>query len=657
MSTDPVTQAILARFPTAQILPADWKPSGTVVSGWHQINAPTFDVLAPAVVKAGWSCFPADARRPPRPRRRRRTCACLGRISEALAYARRDPVVVVLLPVPQRCRHPGDASGGTFAVDVDVVRQDLSVEESCGSPTGSSGRRRSAALAGPRASFYSSGRASLRKSGPTSASRPAAAVLSTRRRGEPGRGRDPGARQRVTFFGLHHKTGKYFTWLGKAPHFYGPEHALSSRGRRSTNSSMPATTAPIRPTVGPRHRRRRLDVRRGRRPSPADRRRARGMDGRGRQDHRRPQRLPVRAREGGGVCERGRRPRQAHRAQAAVRASSRPSSGPAPTSAASGRPRTSERDRERRRPLGLLARRARPIRAGRPALRSPSNGARARSSAPRRAPTTSRRSSRPSSSICATASTGRDSWSGARRSAVRATHVKAAKDPVRAAERALIDDEPSASRPPRPPPGRSARTRIGGSTACMSGRPSAGSGSSARAGSPSTPGPSASSAATPASERPRRSGAPWRGRSRPAAGWAIPSDSRCRATPTSRTRSRREGRPPGVGAQRRRGRRGGEKAGLKVVIFRGRLRTNLWVQAADPGVELGIGPGRAPVQVQGQQERARARIGSRVGRDFSARCMRPASTSARSPRSPTRTSCCSRAPISPWRHPPPLRRP
>lgn len=225
MSTDPVTQAILARFPTAQILPADWKPSGTVVSGWHQINAPTFDVLAPAVVKAGWSCFPQtrDDRRGPG--------IVDGRALAWGEYQRRLPTMAEIRWWSSFCPSHnvagilGDASGGTFAVDVDVVRQDLSVEVV----------RLADRILG-ETPFRRVGRAPrivlLFRQGLTTELRaderiPSRQIKFSARHGE----ESPGAVEilshgkPVTFFGLHHKTGKYFTWLDKSPHFHGPEHA------------------------------------------------------------------------------------------------------------------------------------------------------------------------------------------------------------------------------------------------------------------------------------------------------------------------------------------------------------------------------------------------------------------------------------------------
>lgn len=225
MSSDPILQAILARFPGAQIIPPDWKPSGAVVGSWHQINAPTFDVLAPAVVRSGWSCFPQtrDDRRGPG--------IVDGRALAWGDYQKRLPTAAELSWWSSFCPSHnvagilGDASGGTFAIDVDVDRQDLSLEVV----------RLADRILGP-SPFRRVGRAPrivlLYRQGLTIEVRAEDRISSRQLRFAARHGEEsPGAVEilahgkPVTFFGLHHKTGKYFIWLDKAPHHHGPELA------------------------------------------------------------------------------------------------------------------------------------------------------------------------------------------------------------------------------------------------------------------------------------------------------------------------------------------------------------------------------------------------------------------------------------------------
>ncbi len=161
-----ILSTIQGIFPGAEIVPPDAKPTGVAISAFHQINAPCWGVLAPGLVERGWSSFPQtrDGRRGP------------GIVDGAALkwgeYQKRRPTQAEVAWWTAFCRSHnvagilGDASGGTFALDIDVDDEDLSVQI-VETADRSSATPRSAGSAAPRASCSSTGRPSRPRPAPT----------------------------------------------------------------------------------------------------------------------------------------------------------------------------------------------------------------------------------------------------------------------------------------------------------------------------------------------------------------------------------------------------------------------------------------------------------------------------------------------------------
>lgn len=187
----------------------------------HQINAPMFGALAPDLVRLGWSVFPQtrDDRRGP------------GKVYGApfpwKPLQTRLPTERELWEMSTFCPSHnvagilGPASGHTFAIDVDVGDLDLSlgIVELADRILGYTPFRRVGQA--PRIVLvYREAGAATAKSDALIRSKklwfggPEGHMLEILARGAP-----------VTFFGLHHKTGKYFLWLDRSPHVAPPEEA------------------------------------------------------------------------------------------------------------------------------------------------------------------------------------------------------------------------------------------------------------------------------------------------------------------------------------------------------------------------------------------------------------------------------------------------
>ncbi|MFE1597416.1 bifunctional DNA primase/polymerase [Methylobacterium sp. ID0610] len=227
MSNAPQIQAILARFPGAQIVTDTVPPAGAlpVVGGMHQINAPCFSVLAPELVTRGWSVFPQtrDGKRGSglvdnAPLKWKPYQDRLPTLAEVDWWSRFCPshnIACIL----------GDASGGTWALDVDVSDGVLSeaivalADEHLGyTPFRRVGRVPRIVLVYRQAPASEAGADNvIRVSPPRFAARAG--------EDSPGQIEVLGHGKPVTFFGLHHGTGKYFIWVDGSPHVLGPEHA------------------------------------------------------------------------------------------------------------------------------------------------------------------------------------------------------------------------------------------------------------------------------------------------------------------------------------------------------------------------------------------------------------------------------------------------
>ena len=238
MSEDPIVKAVLARFPGATVTIQDRfagasvkvgepeKPKGLpVVGGMHQINGLCWSAIAPEMVKRGWSCFPQtrDHRRGPGLVDNR--ALRWGEYQDRLPTQEEIAWWSCFCPSHNVAGILGAASGGTFAVDVDVSDVELSeaIQEAADRTLGYTPFRRVGRF--PRIVLL------YRQAGKTEV--PADQVIRSisprfaSKAGEesPGMLEVLGHGKPVTFFGLHHGTGRYFIWLDKSPHFHGPEHA------------------------------------------------------------------------------------------------------------------------------------------------------------------------------------------------------------------------------------------------------------------------------------------------------------------------------------------------------------------------------------------------------------------------------------------------
>lgn len=235
----PLARAVLAALPGATLTSITDRTTGVIVpigaaeqkadtpviiGGMHQINAPMFGALAEGMVKLGWSVFPQN-------RNDRRGPGKIDRIPLAWKpYKVRLPTLQEIAwwsafcPSHNIATLLGPASGHTFGIDVDVSDFELSdaIQKLADDILGYTPFRRVGRF--PRIVLV------YRQAGAATAK--ADDLIRTKRRHfEAVDGESPGMLEiladgsPVTFFGLHHKTGKYFVWVDKSPHFHGPEIA------------------------------------------------------------------------------------------------------------------------------------------------------------------------------------------------------------------------------------------------------------------------------------------------------------------------------------------------------------------------------------------------------------------------------------------------
>ncbi|WP_187275085.1 bifunctional DNA primase/polymerase [Methylobacterium sp. WL120] len=205
------------------------EPKSTAVSTFHQINAPTFEALAPLMLARGWSVFPqlrGDKRGPGlvdgTPLRWQPYGSILPSQEEMKWWC-------VFCPSANIAIINGIASGGLFTLDIDIGDADLSVEVQRiaerilgETPFVRIGRAPRIAL-GYRQAVAGTGTGSgagIVRADDIIRSREYAFA---RRDGEEKLAIEVLAQGKpITAFGLHHKTGSYFIWPRERPTDFGP---------------------------------------------------------------------------------------------------------------------------------------------------------------------------------------------------------------------------------------------------------------------------------------------------------------------------------------------------------------------------------------------------------------------------------------------------
>lgn len=222
-----LTRAVLERFPSAEFVTQVPPRKGElpVVGGMHQINAPCFSALAPELVARGWSVFPQTRDGGRGPGKVDGIPLSWGPYQEVLPTQKEVAWWGSFCPSHNVACILGQASGEVFAIDVDVSDFDLShgiadiADRILGyTPFRRVGRFPRLVLLYRQAPASEAGADNvIRVSPPRFAARAG--------EDSPGQVEILGPGKAVTFFGLHHGTGKYFIWLDKAPHTHGPELA------------------------------------------------------------------------------------------------------------------------------------------------------------------------------------------------------------------------------------------------------------------------------------------------------------------------------------------------------------------------------------------------------------------------------------------------
>lgn len=232
-----LTRAVLERFPSAEFVTQVPPRRGElpVVGGMHQINAPCFSVLAPELVARGWSVFPQTRNGGRGPGKVDGIPLSWGPYQKVLPTQKEVAWWGSFCPSHNVACILGQASGEVFAIDVDVSDFELShgIADIADRILGYTPFRRVGRF--PRlVLLYRQAPASevgadhvIRVSPPRFAARVG--------EDSPGQIEILGPGKPVTFFGLHHGTGRYFIWLDKAPHTHGPELApLVTRAQYDT---------------------------------------------------------------------------------------------------------------------------------------------------------------------------------------------------------------------------------------------------------------------------------------------------------------------------------------------------------------------------------------------------------------------------------------
>lgn len=222
-----VARAVLARFPGAEFVTKVPLREGElpVVGGMHQINAPIFSALAPDLVRLGWSVFPQnrDGRRGPG--KVDGIPLSWGDFKKALPTPKDVDWWGRFCPSHNVALILGEASSHVWALDLDISDPLLSeaivalADEHLGyTPFRRVGRVPRIVLLYRQAPENEVGADNvIRVSPPRFAARPG--------EDSPGQIEVLGPGKPVTIFGLHHGTGKYFIWVDGSPHVLGPEHA------------------------------------------------------------------------------------------------------------------------------------------------------------------------------------------------------------------------------------------------------------------------------------------------------------------------------------------------------------------------------------------------------------------------------------------------
>lgn len=204
----------------------DEQPEGTVLEHMYKPRESVFGAVAKDMVKAGWSIFPQEMDG------NRRPGTVNGEMikwSEKYRLATHRPDEETISLWAAQCAHLnvavvlGPASGNTFVIDIDVIEEELSAQVQ-------------------EIAERVFGRTPLRRVGRY----PKMALVYRHAEGDEIPGRSPkfapfetpenpdrvdqgieiiSAGQAMTFYGKHHRTGRYFQWLEGPPHMLGPETA------------------------------------------------------------------------------------------------------------------------------------------------------------------------------------------------------------------------------------------------------------------------------------------------------------------------------------------------------------------------------------------------------------------------------------------------
>jgi hypothetical protein len=212
--------------PGARIIKRDEETPDTTIEHMYKPHESVFGAVAHAMVKAGWSIFPQEQDGNRRP----------GTVNKEMIKWSEDHKLSTEKPRPEildlwtaQCPHLnvavvlGPASGNAFVLDIDVTDEDLSamVQEIAERILGRTPLRRVGRW--PKIAFVYrhaeddvvAGRswrfADYDEAGNIAKGDNGIEIISSG--------------QAMTFYGKHHKTGRYFTWLDGPPQILGPESA------------------------------------------------------------------------------------------------------------------------------------------------------------------------------------------------------------------------------------------------------------------------------------------------------------------------------------------------------------------------------------------------------------------------------------------------
>jgi len=214
-------------LPGAVITPrASSDPDGSVIEHMYKQRESVFGAVARDMVTAGWSVFPQELDG------RRRPGTVNGEMikwSEEHQLATRRPAPAVLDQWCSQCAHLnvavvlGPASGHTFVIDVDVTEEELSakIQEIAAQMLGETPLRRVGNWPKIALVYRHAPDDEVRGRSPKFATYDGAGNVI---KGDQGL-EIISSGQAMTFYGKHHRTGRYFHWLEGPPHVLGPEKA------------------------------------------------------------------------------------------------------------------------------------------------------------------------------------------------------------------------------------------------------------------------------------------------------------------------------------------------------------------------------------------------------------------------------------------------